>query len=93
MTALPYTAKKDTWLTCRKLSLNLDYASDWASTWGMLFSAEKSEHLQIAPTTQNLNPSDVFMRGSHIPWVTMHKHLGVQISSSLSWQDHIDDAP
>ena len=44
-----YTAGKDTQLTCRKLSLNLDYASDWASSLGMLFSAEKSEHLQIVP--------------------------------------------
>ena len=28
-----YTSGKDTQLTCRKLSLNLDYASDWASSW------------------------------------------------------------
>ena len=87
-----YTAGKDTQLTCRKLSLNLDYASDWASSWGMLFSAEKSEHLQIAPKTQNLDQSDgdVFMHGSYIPRVTTHKHLGVHINSRLSWQDHID---
>ena len=69
-----YTAGKDTQLTCRKLSLNLDYAFDWASSWGMLFSAEKSEHLQIVPKTQNLNQSDVFMHGSYIPRVTTHKH-------------------
>ena len=85
-----YTAGKDTQLTCRKLSLNLDYAFDWASSWGMLFSAEKSEHLQIAPKTQNLSQSDVFMHGSYIPRVTTHKHLGVHINSRLSWQDHID---
>ena len=40
--------------------------------WDMLFSAEKSEHLQIEPTTQNLSPSDVFMHGSHSPRVTTH---------------------
>ena len=87
-----YTAGKDTQLTCRKLSLNPDYASDWASSWGMLFSAEKSEHLQIAPKTQNLDQSDgdVFMHSSYIPRVTTHKHLGVHINSRLSWQDHID---
>ena len=77
-------------LPIRKLSLNLHYASDWASSWGMLFSAEKSEHLQIATKTQNLNQSDVFMHGSYIPRVTTHKHLGVHINSRLSWQDHID---
>ena len=88
-----YTAGKDTPVICRKLSLNLNqYASDWASSWGMLFSAEKSEHLQITPKTQNLNQSDVFMHGSrsYIPRVTTHKHLGVHINSRLSWQDHID---
>ena len=55
-------------------------------------SAEKSEHLQIAPKTQNLDQSDgdVFMHGSYIPRVTTHKHLGVHINSRLSWQDHID---
>ena len=56
----------------------------------MLFSAEKSEHLQIAPKTQNRNQSDVCMHGSCIPRVTTHKHLGVHINSRLSWQDHID---
>ena len=85
-----YTAGKDTQLTYRKLSLNLDYASDWASSWGMLFSAGKSEHLQIAPKTQNLNQSDVLMHGLYIPRVTTHNHLGVPINSHVSWQDHID---
>ena len=56
----------------------------------MLFSTEKSEHLHIAPKTQNLNQSDVFMHGSYFPQVTTHKHLGVHIDSRLSWQDHID---
>ena len=50
----------------------------------MLFSAEKSEHLQIAPKTQNLNQSDVFMHGSYIPRVTTHKHLGVHINSKTT---------
>ena len=68
----------------------LDYASDWASSWGMLFGAEKSEHLQTAPKGQNLNQSDVFMHGSYIPRVTTHKHLGVHINSRLYRQDHID---
>ena len=44
----------------------------------------------IAPKTQNLNQSDVFMHGSYIPRVTTHKHLGVHMNSRLSWQDHID---
>ena len=67
-----YTAGKDTQLTCRKLSPNLDYASDWPRH-GACYS-KKSEHLQISPKTQNLDQSDgdVFMHGSYIPRVTRH---------------------
>ena len=30
---------------CSMLSKDLNYAADWAAEWGMLFNAEKSEHL------------------------------------------------
>ena len=30
------------------LSKDLNYAADWAAEWGMLFNAEKSEHLAIS---------------------------------------------
>ena len=32
---------------CSMLSKDLHYAADWAAEWGMLFNAEKSEHLAI----------------------------------------------
>ena len=66
------------------------YASVRSWNMRMLFSAEKSEHVEIVPTTQNSDPSDVFMHGSHIPTVMTPKDLGGQITSRPSWQDHTD---
>ena len=42
-----YTIGKDVVSTCSNLSKDLDVASGWARTWGMLFNPEKSKHLAI----------------------------------------------
>ena len=69
----------------------MDSAADWAKTWGMLFNAEKSEHLSIRQISSSPSPSDshVIMGGIQIPKVTEHKHLGITIQSSLKWSRHI----
>ena len=73
------------------LSSDMDSAADWAKTWGMLFNAEKSEHLSIRQISSSPSPSDshVIMGGIQIPKVTEHKHLGITIQSSLKWSRHI----
>ena len=38
-------------LSCARISADLDVAAEWADSWGMLFSAEKSEHLHIGKAT------------------------------------------
>ena len=64
-------------------------ASNWAKTWGMLFNAEKSEHLSITGNAQNSNSCRIDMETTKIPKVTTHKHLGITVNSTLSWSDHI----
>ena len=78
---------------CSSLSLDMNSADDWAKTWGMLFNAEKSEHLSITQTSSHSGPLDshVTMRGTRIPRVTEHKHLGVTIHRSLKWTRHINN--
>ena len=72
------------------LSQDLNYASDWAAEWGMLFNTEKSEHLAILPRkSDNTNPR-VTMNGKTIPHVTSHKHVGVNGNNTLSWHQPID---
>ena len=57
-------------------------------SWGMLFSAEKSEHLHIGKATGQR----VTMRGVPIPEVKHHHHLGLVMNNKPpSWTEHIKD--
>ena len=73
--------------TCSALSLDLAAASSWAKTWGMLYNAEKSEHLPINTNGRG----NVDMDGTIIPQVTAHRHLGVMLNQKLTWNNHIDN--
>ena len=79
-----YTIGKDVASTCSDLSKDLDAASGWARTWGMLFNPEKSKHLAIKATD-----STVSMGGIFLPKITTHSHLGVTVNEKLTWDDHV----
>lgn len=34
---------------------------------------------------------NLFFENYHLEYVTEHKHLGIQLSSNLSWSEHIDN--
>ena len=84
-----YAIGKNLEHTASDLSANLDSASAWARTWGMLFNASKSEHLVIQHRNGASVPASVSMESIIIPRVDTHKHLGLTVNSSLSWKDHI----
>ena len=67
-------------------------ASSWADIWGMLFNAEKSEHMMICGRgLKGVAPQpSVSMAGIPIPQVKIHKHLGVIFNDTLTWSNHID---
>ena len=83
--------------TALSLSADLpEQAASWAKTWGMLFSAEKSDVLTIAGKSKDHAETDVNMKrismdGVLFPVYQKHKHLGVQINNRLSWSDHVDE--
>ena len=76
-----HAASSDSKLSCARISADLDVAAEWADSWGMLFSAEKSEHLHIGKATGQR----VTMRGVPIPQVKHHRHLGVVMNNKLTW--------
>ena len=76
--------------TAQALSSDLQKAHDWATTWGMLFNAEKSKHLMVANKSRLTPAPRVNMNGVTLPTCTTHKHLGITLNSSLTWQDHIN---
>ena len=82
-----HAASSDSKVSCAKISADLDVAAELADSWGMLFSAEKSEHLHIGKATGQ----QVTMRGVPIPQVKHHCHLGLVMYNKLSWTQHIRD--
>ena len=82
-----HAASSDSKLSCARISADLDVAAEWADSWGMLFSAEKSEHLHIGKATGQR----VTMRGVPIPKVKHYRHLGLVMNNKLSWTEHSKD--
>ncbi len=79
--------------TCSRLSADLMSASKWAKSWGMLFSAEKSAHLQICTRpsgASNANSCHVKMEENVLHKASNHRHLGLIINQQLTWVDHIN---
>ena len=76
--------------TCQAWSKDLDSAQDWAVTWSMIFNADKSEWLQITSKHTAAHDHDqVTMKRQAIPWVKAHNPLGLKVTSTLSWSEHI----
>ena len=86
-----YSSGTNRRITSERLTKDLNSASLWASLWGMLFNAEKSEHLTISTHQVEENHSArLYMAGAELPTVESHRHLGLIINSKLTWRDHID---
>ena len=84
-----YTTGKKITTTTVGLSRDVTAASSWADIWGLLFNAEKSEHLMICGRgLKGVAPQpSVSMAGIPIPQVKTHKRLGVIFNDTLTWSN------
>ena len=74
-------------------TLNNDLASInlWAKKWLVKFNPDKTESLFIS-TNPNAPPQPpIYFDGQIVKEVSANKHLGVTISSNLTWNKHIED--
>jgi hypothetical protein len=72
-----------------KLNNDLTSIKDWASQWLITINPTKTE--SIIFSTKRIKPyhPDLFYEGKKIAMVSQHTHLGVTLSSTLSWNAHI----
>ena len=70
------------------LQQDLDSLSHWAQQWQMTFNASKCLHLTITHQTSPL-PSQYSISNHAIQQVTSAKYLGITITNTLSWSEHI----
>ncbi|MEW8542121.1 MAG: reverse transcriptase domain-containing protein, partial [Candidatus Thiodiazotropha sp.] len=74
---------------CQQLQHDLVDLAEWESTWGMAFHPDKCNVLRVTRAKSPVQFS-YHLKGQQLEEVTTSKYLGVDLSSSLQWKDHID---
>ena len=72
------------------LSHDLTIVSKWAKQWLVDFNQSKTEAV-IFSTKRNLEEPELFFENTKIKISDQHKHLGLTLSSSAQWNDHINN--
>ena len=75
---------------CHLLQNDLNALVDWSSTWELNFHPSKC---QVISVTRKRNPFnfDYFMNNTRLSSVKSIKDLGIEISSKLDWNTHINN--
>ena len=63
----------------------------WADKWLVRFNQSKSESLIIFRKRNKPTHLDLLIYNAVITQVNIHKHLGVLISSNVSWDNHLEN--
>ena len=71
------------------LQNDLDSLSFWESRWDMEFNPSKCQVERVTSSRRPINTL-YFLHGQVLEVVTSARYLGVDISSGLSWNSHID---
>ncbi|MCG7875845.1 MAG: reverse transcriptase family protein, partial [Candidatus Thiodiazotropha endolucinida] len=74
----------------RQLQEDLDTMIEWSNTWLMRFNAAKCHLLKITRQRMYL-PTKYNINGSQLQEVSHHPYLGVELSSDLTWKNHISN--
>ena len=76
--------------TAKILNRDLEKISTWADKWKVKFNAEKSSEIIFSNKLLNNSPPLIF-NNDYVNRVNVHKHLGIYLSSNLSWTRHIHE--
>lgn len=73
------------------INADLSTISKWAEDWLVKFNAEKTISVLISRKLTPVQHPPLYMDGSILVERDSHKHLGLTLSSSCSWTEHIDN--
>ena len=78
---------------CCHLPADLDNAVSWVSRWNTTFNVQKSAELVISQRHQrgHTEAHPLHVSSAVVPRATKVKHLGIMLSSTLSWSEHIQE--
>ena len=73
-----------------QLNDDLNQISTWAETWMVKFNANKSKTFRVTLKRNLANLQlPLSFNNTTLETVVKHKHLGVELSTNLSWKNHI----
>ena len=88
-TSLYVTVDEDAVNAANQLN-DLNQISTWAETWLVKFNANKSKTLTVTPKRNIANLElPLSFNNTTLESAVKHKHLGVELSTNLSWKDHV----
>ena len=89
-TSLYVTIDEDAVTATNQLNEDLSQISKWADTWLVKFNASKSKALTVTLKRNLANIElPLSFNNTTLETVDKHKHLGVELSTNLSWKDHV----
>ena len=75
---------------CNSLQNDLFRINEWADQWLVKFSPEKCE-VMLVSRKRHLDTIPLYMGCKKLPYVNLHRHLGIIMSNDLTWTAHIDE--
>ena len=85
-----FHAIMDSHTTQNLLNQDLQKISDWATQWLMVFNVLKNEVMTLSLRSNRPPQPPLFFNGTPLKEVTEHTHLGLTLSSNMSWKPHVD---
>lgn len=74
---------------CCPLQSDVNELSFWADRWNTKFNPTKSAQMLISRSSGTVHQMPCAINGERVPQSDHVQHLGVSLSSSLSWSDHV----
>ncbi|MEW8548405.1 MAG: reverse transcriptase family protein, partial [Candidatus Thiodiazotropha sp.] len=72
------------------LNTDLVTISNWAESWLVTFNASKTVSMTVSRKTNPIQHPPLFMNNTVLMETDCHKHLGIILSKSCTWADHIN---
>ena len=89
-----YSVIHDPVISSYDLNHDLEKINKWAYQWKMAFNPEPNQQavgVLFSPQINNPNHPPIYFNGSTVSKVNVHKHLGLNLGSKLSFVSHINE--
>jgi hypothetical protein len=91
-TTLYVTVDDTEQIATQQINDDLQNIKEWAEQWLVTFNPAKTKFMHITLKKELSQITEPIFDGQTLTQVNTHKHLGITLSSNLSWSDHISEA-